>query len=351
MQAEFSIGQQKLSNVRLLRPLVVVLTVLFTVGVITAFSWAKSQRSDWDRIGQLADYAQFSPDERIIATASLDGIFLWDVSDGRLLDSLGDSSLTPQLAFTHDGRFFSWTHASYAFFYSMRNTRMAYTPVKAKSWIYALAMSPDNNTVATGGGTVELWNLFVGEAAHHTVADIEDSAAYALAFSDDGKLLAAGTSDGSVYAWQVETGGLPNSTDFKTTQLFSATTHIGAVTQLAISPDKSALAAGDASGKFVLLSMQDGHLLSQSSEPGEITRLAFSPNSKLVAVGYSPKVGVDGIPQKQPNQVSAWRVSDGVHVWTSEVGPDVIANIKFSPDAKSLIVGYYDRSVRTLKIP
>jgi WD40 repeat protein len=351
MQAEHSIWQPKLSNFRLLRPLVVVLTVLITLGVIAAFAWAKSQRSDWDRIGQRANYAQFSPDDRLIATASLDGIFLWDVSDGRLLDSLGDSSATPQFAFTQDGRFFSWTHASYAFFYSLRNSRMTYTPVKAKSWIYALAMSPDNNTIATGGGTVELWNLFVGEAAHHTVADIEDSAVYELAFSVDGKVLAAGTSNGGAYAWQVDTGGPTNPTDFKTKQLFSATTQIGAVTQLALSPDNKVLAAGGMNGKFVLLSLQNGHVLRQASELGEITRLAFSPDSKLLAIGYASKAGVDSIPQKQPNQVSAWRVSDGAQVWTSEVGPDVIANMTFAPDGKSLIVGYYDRSIRTYKLP
>jgi WD40 repeat protein len=365
MQDKPSFWQQKSYSFRVPRWLVILLA-LITLGVVVFVAQRASQPSTWDLYGKYIRSARFSPDNRVIATAPLlsSNVILWDVSDGRLRDILGEYSLdqdTPLLEFSKDGNYFSWSNEDFAFFYEVSTDRMVFLPIKAESSIYALAMSPGNvETIATGGGSIELWDYHATygdrKYAHLTVADLSDKGSvYALAFSDDGKLLAAGTGDGSVYMWQVDSRQFSSEGSqnwFKTKQIFAASTRMGGIRQLALSPDNQILAAADENGKIAFLSMQDGKLLRQVTEPGPITRLLFSPDSKLLAVSYhgiSP--GNDERPRQQPDTINTWRVSDGMQVWASELGPEWIANMKFSPNGKDLTVSYYNRSIRTYTLP
>jgi WD40 repeat protein len=67
---------------------------------------------------------------------------------------------------------------------------------------FSMAMSPDGVTLASGyWDEVTLWNMFTGErlAVFHGFGRYVDS----LAFSKDGKLLAAGTDAGGLQIWDV----------------------------------------------------------------------------------------------------------------------------------------------------
>lgn len=115
---------------------------------------------------------RFSPDLGVIATASLNGrIRLWSASDKRMLDELGEGGEAPQLVFSRDGRIFAWSSGPEAFFYDLDLRKPAGTAVKAHSSIYSIAIAPDNETVATGGSAVELWNRSLGDSANHRLAD------------------------------------------------------------------------------------------------------------------------------------------------------------------------------------
>jgi DNA-binding beta-propeller fold protein YncE len=96
----------------------------------------------------------------------------------------------------------------------------------------AMAFSPDGRFLAAGfNGTIQLWDLRTRELVR-SIAGFE-RALHCLAFSPDGQRLAAGTQDGHVWLWDAATG--------RQTQLIAAGGR--GVRAVAFSPDGRRLAA------------------------------------------------------------------------------------------------------------
>jgi len=122
----------------------------------------------------------FSPDNRLLATATTDGdIYLWRTDDGNLAGVCRGN-----------GR-----------------------------WIWSLAFSPDSRTLASGCADqlIRLWDLadlHRAETAFSPAARLSrtlvghTNAIFAVAFSPDGALLASGSADATIAVWQVADGTL-----------------------------------------------------------------------------------------------------------------------------------------------
>ncbi|MBN1203082.1 MAG: WD40 repeat domain-containing protein [Anaerolineae bacterium] len=181
--------------------------------------------------------------------------------------------------------------------------------------VYSLAVSPDDSLLASGGGdnTVKLWAISSG-ALLQTLTDHTD-AVRAVAFNPAqdllalegseseqpaNKLLASGSSDGTVKLWAAPGGEL-----IQTLQGHSDT-----VLSVAFSPDGTLLASGSADGSVIVWSVSDGAPLhTLSGEYNAASRLAFSPDGALLAVGYPGDN--DGIMCTLNSMVRLWSVSDG----------------------------------------
>jgi WD40 repeat protein len=295
--------------------------------------------------------AAFTPDGTRLLFASDGVVRLADASTGTLMGSFGDGSQTAYLA--------------------------------------ALAVAPDGKTVATRGydQSVRLWDLQSGRqlrllnpsrlgirARDGTTlfGSTYVSPASSLAFSPDGRSLAAADASGGARLWEVATGeeihaghaGPVTDVDFTTGG--SALVSVGAdhtlrkwradtgaeiacfrlppgAPDVALSPDGRLAAFSVAAGQVQLWDVDAGQALRQFDVPAEdafcvgsigADSLAFSPDGKLLA-----KRARRGV-------VHLWEVASGRQraVLTPEKDPEVISapagnrRVRFSHDGSLLAV-------------
>jgi len=163
----------------------------------------------WQAHTDLVLSLAFSPDERMLASGSLDGsIKLWDVESCALLWSGWHTKGSTCLAFAPDGGML----ASGDFTGTIRRwerqpsgpARCVQTLWGHSNWVRGLAFAPDGSLLASASwdGSVNLWE--VGEAgSHHLRQTLEGQTerVQALAWSPDGHRLASGSFDHTIRLW------------------------------------------------------------------------------------------------------------------------------------------------------
>jgi WD40 repeat protein len=192
----------------------------------------------------------FSPDGTKVAAASMAGkILVWDTGNGQQLKTME----------TGDMRTLS-------------------------AW--DIAFSPDGKLMAVGygikgeEGKVDLWEVQTGKLKH-TLADPPSMGVlYSVAFSPDGKRIAAGGVDSTCRVWNVETGALKHRLNG----------HDIGLRQLAFSADGKTLATAGIDKKIILWDIAN-EKASQTLEghAGEVFSLAYSPDGRFLVSGSADK--------------------------------------------------------------
>ena len=211
---------------------------LFDITVPTSPKLIK--RIDTRRVGNIA----FSPDGETIATEETDQTaYLWDMNidipkhlngllteidttlwgmkiDRPKLSFKGHTAQIACIAFSPDGK----TFATGGFDNTLRlwDTTTGKTKIikEHNGWVESIAFSPDGKTIASGSGdaTIRLWDVHTGaEKRVMRLSNTEPVEANPgirgfgksildIAFSPDGKTIAAAAYDPNIYLWDVETG-------------------------------------------------------------------------------------------------------------------------------------------------
>jgi len=297
--------------------------VLAPQPVTGAVSWTLETRAPRSSVIMLAS----SPDGRWLAAAGKDGVIRLSergqVRPSRLLvgGTLGDLLV---LAWSPDSHYLAtfgaldlqvriWEADS------GRSVRLLTLP----GYCHSLAWSPDGKTVAAGSrnGETCLYDVVSGQRTR-TIKDAKNRL-HGLAWSPDGLVLAGCSRDKSLYRWDMKTGAA----------LVPPVEHPEGVIALAWSPDGATAATFCMDGKVRLwprAGSEPTHVLDGPSyKYPHSFQVAWSPDGKMLAVGSG-------------HDLRLWTASGKVLKNLSCVA----GSVAWMPDSKSLVVGGLDRDMR-----
>jgi WD40 repeat protein len=273
----------------------------------------------------------FSRDGNVLATASDDGtVSVWDVPTATLRETFGGISaaaLAPQFSAdgatlytgANDGTVVAWdVHGTRRI---ARPFRFAPAPLggqgphaPADGASTALAVSPDSRTFATSPrlGVVTLWNsgtlAVVGRLGY---AEVDPSS---LAWSRDGRFLAASGTKTDAVVWDVRTR--------KVVRALGSGPALG----VALSPRGDLAATAGGTGALNVYAVRSGRRVAQLHVRGTLQDVDFSPDGRLlVAAGLAGRIVV-------------WDVLRRVLVRTIENG-EATLTIRFGPDGSQFATG------------
>jgi WD40 repeat protein len=280
----------------------------------------------------------FSPDGKLLlagtaAPADAPGkpsrgeVRLWDVATGKtVFPPLVHPNLIHAVAFSPDGRtILTGCEDGQARFFSAITGELLEEPLWHEGNVRSVTFSPDGLqalTASAGGadyGRARLWDV-VPRPSLQTLSLPKGPVGF-LAFSSDGKRLAALAGDGAVRLF-----------DARSNQLIgSPLRHSGRIVAVDFSPDGQLIATGGEEGTIRFWDPVTGQSVGnvmESSQP--VTCLSFSPDGKLLMNGCYESKGDSGF-------VRAWEVSSQKKQGNPLGKVGYVRSITFRKDSKAFI--------------
>jgi WD40 repeat protein len=298
----------------------------------------------------------FSPNGKTVAAGyesnGAGGVVAWNMADRkRLTDAplvVGEGTVSG-VTFSHDGKTIAAGHidvdgnGGVVLWDMVARNRLVDGPIGLhEGGVHQVALSPDGKAIAagynigakSGSGGVVLWDRGVRERR----ADLP----LLVAFSRDGKTLAAGylsgESRGGVVLWDMATRRRMADLPLAANE--------GDVLRVAFSPDGKSIAIGrdrrsmSIGGKVAVWDMATRKLVADlplEVHESHLNDVAFSADGKAIAAGYG--FGVGG--------VVAWDLALRERLVGAPllVKEGSVTSVAFSPDGKAIAAGYENRGV------
>lgn len=240
-------------------------------------------------------------------------------------------------------------------------------------YVEELALSSDGRLLAVAEGfpRVRIWDTTSGEL--QAEVELPEFGVQSVAFSPDGEVLAAGTSDGVVFfidpaegqilrslqahepqryitdmAWMPDGSGIFTTSDDFTIKLWDVNAQTGVddpfrtyeghddwVQSVAVAPDGSTFVSASDDESVILWDVETGESLwRQFAHDDWVRDVAFAPNGELLA-----SAGDDG-------NVIIYDVESGEVLSTLEGHEDWVRSVAFGPDSELIVSASQDESVR-----
>ena len=260
----------------------------------------------------LSNSIAFSPDGITLAAGGENKtISLWNVSTGKLENTLRDSDWVGSVSFAPDGRTLASASAEQSVKLWDIRAGSVRVVLEHSAPVRSVSFSPDGAVLASSGddGAVRLWEAESGRPLKTLHG--HEGPVLRVAFSPDGVALATSGADGITKLWDIESGTVRAT--------FSG--HRGPVHHVAFAPDGETLASASADGTVKLWDVGTVQLVTTLTD--NVWSLAFSPDGSLLATGGESTINLWG--------VQAGRIHN-----TIDADLDVAWSVSFSPDGKLL---------------
>lgn len=284
----------------------------------------------------------FSPDGRKIAAASMhDGVIVWDArTQQRLGRPYGLTGSVTSVAFSPDGKRLAagdWKQGQPgALWIGNAETGRKELIIPAHvGIIWSIAFSSDGGRIASAGedGTVQVWSLGTGDGIK-TLKD-ETEGFTSVAFSRDGRYLAAAT--GTRYEFPLKKPrGVVRIWDTSTWQVVhTLKKHTGSVNSVAFSPDSRRLASAGSDRTVRIWDTETGVELSTLRGHTQfVVGVVFSPDGKRLV-----SAGEDGT-------LRGWDTETEEILLVLKGHENMVNCVAYSPDGKDIASGGDDKTVK-----
>ena len=295
---------------------------------------------------------EFSPSGDLVSVATTIGVWTYDVHSGKEVNLFtGDMSGANAIAYTSDGNILVAAHWNRTVCLWDVNsefpTKPRFTFPSHPGPIYAVAISPNNRMVASGGadkvnrgqtepnGLIKMWDLQTKESLPILPYN---SPVSTLAFSPDSRWIAGGSGDGTIAVWDAGTAEL----------IYEFKAHKESVWKVDFSPDS----------KWLLSVSLDGTGLLKNLVPPDQKPVPLDENgtSPIYAASFSPDEedsGYNFATGSGDKRIRLWKIhhtnnNDALspESFFLEGHNDSVWILAFSKDGQNLASGSLDGTVR-----
>lgn len=275
----------------------------------------------------------YSPDGKTLISGSGDKtIKFWDVATGEELKILtGHTSPINSVAISPDGKTLASGGDEAIKLWDVASGKELKTFERSPSYKQQVKFSPDGKMLVSGGDVVKLWDIESGKELRTLT---QQPSSNSIAFSPDGKTLASGYIDNSLTSvnlnntfklWEIATGK----------EIRTFTGNQKSINKVAFSPDGKTVAAGNWDSTIKLLDVENRkELKTLSKHSSMIESITFSPDGRTVASG------------SDDNTIKLWDVDSGKELKALTEHSGWVFSVKFSPDGKILASGSGDNTVK-----
>jgi WD40 repeat protein len=251
-----------------------------------------SQAAEVTTLGEAVSYTALSPDGALVAVLSGSyekkdfSVALFNLADGAEINrvKLGQSIPGHEIVFSADSEF--WAIGVDANEMILNRQGQPVDKVSSNYWISNIAFSPDGKWLAAtdGKGVVTVWEVGTWKVVNK-ITGVEDYT-YSMEFSPDDSKVAIAYSSGKVIVVEISTGSI----------LLTLNGPVLAVYDMAFTPDGKILitASGDHTVKF--WDAASGAEIYWLTLPGSVAQMKFSVDGKLYLATSEGVIRVFGVP-------------------------------------------------------